>query len=447
MAHLDRYTSGDISGVLDENFRIGGPRKNVDQNLYNHNIFWVKESIMQSIMQSAKDSGKTLTVWDAKRAIMDEIKGTKGLNRTDVVKMASWVVTLPREVPRDSKACHTFLNATVEFLQERYGKENILYANLHRDEPTAQPHIHVGIRPALWNEKKQEMRFNAKKMFNLKDLKTFHPDLNRFLDRKLGYHISILLDPEAKVSKTKEKGNRTISQLKLDTEMERTRQQIDEAQQRTRAADEAALAARDAQLVAETDRKALEAERARMQAEQEEARRAAEEAIRRAQEAQRAAEAEKKALAADRAAVRAEQEESRRAIEETQKAVEEKENQVNQWLEGVKRAMARRIQRPLSEEEREAQDYVRGLYVKFLVEPHDPLSAEEQESLRKRFKAMRSTIMAVQRYIGEQVDGFLMNPEEQRPYIRTLKTLQTTRQRLYERLKAAGKSMERGMSR
>ena len=59
-------------------------------------------------------------------------------NRKDVNVMATWVVTVPKDLPEQEHKA--FFQASYDFLQQRYGRENVVSAYVHMDEVT--PHMH-----------------------------------------------------------------------------------------------------------------------------------------------------------------------------------------------------------------------------------------------------------------------------------------------------------------
>ncbi|MGG3928570.1 MobV family relaxase, partial [Metabacillus fastidiosus] len=83
--------------------------------------------------------------------------------RKDAVKLCEFVVTSDKEFfdeldPEDEQR---FFKASLKFLQERYGKENILYAIVHKDEKT--PHMHVGMVPITQDGKLAAKQFFGKR--------------------------------------------------------------------------------------------------------------------------------------------------------------------------------------------------------------------------------------------------------------------------------------------
>ena len=60
-------------------------------------------------------------------------------NRDDVKVMVGWIVTAPQDL--DPARYDDFFCASYDFLENRYGKENVVQAIVHDDEG-GQPHLH-----------------------------------------------------------------------------------------------------------------------------------------------------------------------------------------------------------------------------------------------------------------------------------------------------------------
>lgn len=130
-------------------------------------------------------------------------------NRKDVNVMVSWVVTAPKDLPEaEHKA---FFQACYDFLENRYGKDNVVSAYVHMDETA--PHMHFAFVPVVQDRKRDCLKVSAKEAVNRQDLRTFHKDLERHVESMLGHEVGILNDA------TKE-GNRSIEQLKQNTAIE-----------------------------------------------------------------------------------------------------------------------------------------------------------------------------------------------------------------------------------
>ncbi|MBU8747917.1 MULTISPECIES: MobV family relaxase [Bacillus] len=91
---------------------------------------------------------------------------TKRAIRKDAVRCCSFMISASPEFfeklsPEREKE---FFKSNLEFLQERYGKENVMYASVHKDEKT--PHMHVGLVPIT-----KEKKLSAKQIFNKVEMK------------------------------------------------------------------------------------------------------------------------------------------------------------------------------------------------------------------------------------------------------------------------------------
>lgn len=148
-------------------------------------------------------------------------------NRKDVNVMVSWVVTVPKDLPEGEHKA--FFQASYDFLQQRYGRENVVSAYVHMDEVT--PHMHFAFVPVKHGFKEDKKNPNisteynkvsAKEVLNRRELQSFHPDLQRYVERALGHEVSILNEA------TKE-GNKSISELKRQTATERLQETALEA--------------------------------------------------------------------------------------------------------------------------------------------------------------------------------------------------------------------------
>ena len=131
------------------------------------------------------------------------------LNRKDVNVMCSWVVTAPKDLPQADE--QKFFKSTYDFLNERYGGEkNVVSAYVHMDEK--RPHMHYAFVPAVLDEKRGGERVSAHDAVNRGDLKSFHTDLSRYLEREFGRNIGVLNGATAG-------GNQTLEELKANTKI------------------------------------------------------------------------------------------------------------------------------------------------------------------------------------------------------------------------------------
>lgn len=117
------------------------------------------------------------------------------LKRKDVNVMATWVVTIPQKYvnaigtydffsdEEEDTYRYKFFKATYDFLENKYGKDNVVGGFVHLDETT--PHMHFAFIPTVWDNKKQRLKVSAKECLNKKALQKFHPELNAYLNKTL----------------------------------------------------------------------------------------------------------------------------------------------------------------------------------------------------------------------------------------------------------------------
>lgn len=161
----------------------------------------------QDIDSSRSKYNYSLTQHDAFEFYKQRLSEVHCLNRANVNTLSSWCVTLPKGVKKEDQ--RKFFEHTVEFLKNRYGERNCVVAEVHFDETT--PHLHYCFIPIVFDEKKQREKVDRKSIFTLKELKTFHSDLQNHVNQVLGYEVPILN------GELKNRKNISINELKQRT--------------------------------------------------------------------------------------------------------------------------------------------------------------------------------------------------------------------------------------
>lgn len=141
----------------------------------------------------------------------DRLSKVHCMKRANVSTLSSWVVTLPAGVKHGDQ--RLFFEETVNFLKKRYGAENCVSADVHFDEST--PHLHYTFIPVVFDAKKNREKVSRKELFTLKELYSFHEDLEKHLSEKLGYAVGI------RTGKTRK--NLSIRELKEKTAQDCTK--------------------------------------------------------------------------------------------------------------------------------------------------------------------------------------------------------------------------------
>lgn len=142
---------------------------------------------------------------------LDEVKHLNLSSRTgknEIKTSCNWCVTLPSDVPEERE--REFFEKTFDFLQEKYGAENILSAVVHKDE--TQPHLHFSFIPVVKDVEEDTgaitERLCAKNVITRGELQSFHTELSRHIESEMGQEFAVLNGKTAG-------GNLSIIELKL----------------------------------------------------------------------------------------------------------------------------------------------------------------------------------------------------------------------------------------
>lgn len=139
-------------------------------------------------------------------------------NRKDLVACCGVVITLPAELKSEDLATQNrFFNYCTDFIKEKFGEKNVVYATIHHDETT--PHVHIGFVPTIKKERKfrskdkkgetyTQERVSAKEVVTKSMLNSFHTELDQYITEKLGQKVSIL------TGELKTRKNLSINELK-----------------------------------------------------------------------------------------------------------------------------------------------------------------------------------------------------------------------------------------
>lgn len=139
--------------------------------------------------------------------IKERTSEVRCLNRKDVNVMCDWVVTLPEKI-KSAEDQEKFFQETYNFLENEYGKENVISSYVHLDETT--PHMHFAFIPVVTDKKKGDLKVSAKELITRKHLQEFHPKLENHMEKVFGRDIGILNDAT-------KAGNKSVSELKGET--------------------------------------------------------------------------------------------------------------------------------------------------------------------------------------------------------------------------------------
>lgn len=178
MASVEKYTQNAVFAILHHNERGALTHSNPDIDM---------NKIDENYRLSPECECSDFDYFKAK------LENYHCMKRKDIIKMASWIITAPDDLPLEQE--YDFFSSCRDFLNLRYGIENELQSIVHYDEihsymdkdtgeiKVSRPHLHYCFIPAVI-EKNGGPHICAKKVINRSDLRNFHPDLQRFLNEK-----------------------------------------------------------------------------------------------------------------------------------------------------------------------------------------------------------------------------------------------------------------------
>lgn len=201
MAHIEKFSKNSVGHLFahferkkenGEFVKFSNQEIDITKSDLNYNLAWNRNKNQYKIYK-------------------DRLSQVQVFNRSDVKTLCSCVTTIPQETylkfKDNPEAIREFFEKSYDFLENRYGKENVVSAFVHMDETT--PHMHFAFIPVVLDKKKNIEKVCAKEVITAKELKTFHKDYQKFLDNNLSY--------ECLVHSGITKENKTIKELKDNT--------------------------------------------------------------------------------------------------------------------------------------------------------------------------------------------------------------------------------------
>lgn len=209
MAHIEKYTMSSVYALLHHDLR----KVSDTCKRKNENIDKTRTHLNKIYLDNTKQF----------KSRLDEIKIQK---RKDVNVACSCVVTLPAGIT-EQRQIDEFFENVIKHLTEKYKRENVICAVVHNDETT--PHLHFMFVPAVRDMKEfkksrsgklyKNKNFGKEKLccaelINKEHLKTFHRELQEYLDKNLSFRTRIVNEVTLK---DKKEFNKTVDELKNDT--------------------------------------------------------------------------------------------------------------------------------------------------------------------------------------------------------------------------------------
>ena len=166
VARMQKVKSGNLVGVGNHNQRNTDNHSNkdidVERSHLNYDLVNRTENYKRDIEQFINDN-----------------KSSSRAVRKDAVLINEWIITSDNQFfkDKDSKEIKDYFEVAKSYFSEKFGGENIRYAQVHLDETT--PHMHLGIVP--FND---EHKLSAKTVFNRQALQAVQDELPKYLNER-----------------------------------------------------------------------------------------------------------------------------------------------------------------------------------------------------------------------------------------------------------------------
>lgn len=170
VARMEKMKSDNLVGCGNHNLRLtkghSNPDIDVELSYMNYDLIGVTNSYKVDIEK-----------------YINENKSSSRAIRKDAVLINEWIITSDKPFfdklsPEETKK---YFETAVDYFADKFGRDNIRYAQVHLDERT--PHMHMGIVPFT-----QDWKLSAKMVFGKETLKKIQDELPRYLQER-GFDI------------------------------------------------------------------------------------------------------------------------------------------------------------------------------------------------------------------------------------------------------------------
>lgn len=166
---MEKFQISDVQGIQKHNQRQGKSKSNLDIDYERSHLNY--DLLNDQNLQYERE---------IKAQISERVKRKP---RANSVVLSEFLVTASPEYMQSLTAEEQkhYFERSLDFIRERYGKQNTLYAVVHHDE--ANPHMHVGVLPIT-----KDGRLSAKDIYNRNELRTLQKEFPEELQRQ-GFEV------------------------------------------------------------------------------------------------------------------------------------------------------------------------------------------------------------------------------------------------------------------
>ena len=163
VARMQKMKTGNLTGSQKHNQREFKNHSNLD-------IDSERENLNYDLVND-----EHIKYQDKVKEIIDTQRESTRAIRKDAVLVNEWIVTSNQKFfeDMDDKEVRKFFETSLEYFSDKFGSQNMAYAQVHLDETT--PHMHLGIVPM------KDGRLSGKTVFDRKTLREIQDDFPKFL--------------------------------------------------------------------------------------------------------------------------------------------------------------------------------------------------------------------------------------------------------------------------
>ena len=196
VARMQKMKAGNLTGIGNHNQRKTDKHSNKDIDVERSHLNY-------DLVEGRTENYKT----DIQEFI-DESKSTSRAVRKDAVLVNEWIISSDKPFfeNKDDKEIERFFEETKDYFADKFGDNNIRYAQVHLDETT--PHMHLGVVPF-----DKENKLSAKRVFNRATLIEIQDELPALMQER-GFAIQ-------RGEKGSERKNMTVPEYKAYQEQKK----------------------------------------------------------------------------------------------------------------------------------------------------------------------------------------------------------------------------------
>ena len=170
VARMQKMKTGNLTGSQKHNQREFKNHSNLD-------IDSERENLNYDLVND-----EHIKYQDKVKEIIDTQRESTRAIRKDAVLVNEWIVTSNQKFfeDMDDKEVRKFFETSLEYFSDKFGSQNMAYAQVHLDETT--PHMHLGIVPM------SEGKLSSKTVFDRQTLRDIQDELPKLLKEK-GFKI------------------------------------------------------------------------------------------------------------------------------------------------------------------------------------------------------------------------------------------------------------------